>query len=53
LPAPSPRRYKILHITARITRGARRRQLKIQASWTWAADIVTAFGRLSVLAHAP
>jgi len=46
-------RYKILHAAARITRGARRRQLKIQATWPWAADIVTAFDRISALAHAP
>jgi hypothetical protein len=50
---PKTLRYKILHAAARITRGARRRQLRIQASWPWAADIVTAFGRISALAHAP
>lgn len=44
--------YKILHAAARITRGARRRQLKIQASWPWAKDIVTAFGHISALAGA-
>src|SRR5258706_372295 len=41
---PKTLRYKILHAAARITRGARRRQLKIQAAWPWAADIVTARG---------
>ncbi|MGO8978014.1 MAG: hypothetical protein ACLQER_01790 [Streptosporangiaceae bacterium] len=46
-------RYKILHTAARITRGARRRRLKIQATWPWAADIVTAFARISALARAP
>ena len=46
-------RYKILHATARITRGARRRQLKIQASWPWADDIVTAWDHITALAHAP
>ena len=50
---PKTLRYKILHAAARITRGARRRRLKIQASWPWAADIVTAFDRISALAHAP
>jgi Transposase DDE domain group 1 len=50
---PKTLRYKILHAAARITRGARRRQLRIQASWPWAADIVTAWQRISVLAHAP
>jgi len=50
---PKTLRYKILHAAARITRGARRRQLKIQATWPWAADIVTAWNRISALAHAP
>jgi hypothetical protein len=50
---PKTLRYRILHAAARLTRGARRRQLRIQASWPWAADIVTAFRRVSALAHAP
>jgi hypothetical protein len=50
---PKTLRYKILHAAARLTRGARRRQLKIQASWPWAADIVTAWDRISALANAP
>jgi hypothetical protein len=50
---PKTLRYKILHAAARITLGARQRHLKIQASWPWAADIVTAFGRIKALAHAP
>jgi hypothetical protein len=50
---PKTLRYKILHAAARITRGARRRHLKIQASWPWAADIAAAWDRISALAHAP
>jgi len=50
---PKTLRYRILHAAARITRGARRRQLKIQASWPWAHDIVTAWDRITALAHAP
>jgi hypothetical protein len=50
---PKTLRYRILHAAARLTRGGRRRQLKIQASWPWAADIVTAWERISALAHAP
>jgi hypothetical protein len=50
---PKALRYKILHAAARITRGARCRRLKIQASWPWAADIVTAWQRISALAHEP
>jgi hypothetical protein len=50
---PKTLRYRVLHVAGRLVRGARRRQLKIQATWPWAADIVTAFGRISALAHAP
>ena len=50
---PKTLRYKILHAAARITRRARRRQLKIQASWPWAHDIVTARDRITALAQAP
>jgi len=50
---PKTLRYKILHAAARITRSARRRHLRIQASWPWAPDIVTARDHISALAHAP
>jgi hypothetical protein len=50
---PKTRRYNILQAAARITRGARQRQLRIQATWPWAADIVTAWQRISALANPP
>jgi hypothetical protein len=50
---PKTLRYRILHAAARLVHGGRRRQLKIQATWPWAADIVAAFGRINALAHAP
>jgi hypothetical protein len=50
---PGTLRYRILHAAARLTRGGRRRQLKIAATWPWARDIVTAWARISALAHAP
>ena len=50
---PKTLRYRILHAAARITRGARRRHLKIQATWPWADDIVTAWNRISALPQAP
>jgi hypothetical protein len=50
---PKTVRYRILHAAARLTRGARRRRLNIQASWPWAIDIVTAWDRISALPHAP
>jgi hypothetical protein len=49
---PKTLRY-LLHAAARLTRGGRRRRLNIQASWPWAADIVTAWDRISALPHAP
>ena len=50
---PKTLRYKILHAAARLTRSARQRQLKIQASWPWAAEIITAWNRISALAKRP
>ena len=49
---PKTLRYKILHAADRLTRGGRRRQLKIAATWPWACDIVTAWTRTAALAHA-
>lgn len=46
-------RYRILHAAARLTRSGRQRRLKVQASWPWAADIVTAWRRISALPQAP
>ena len=50
---PKTLRYKVLHAAGRLTRGARRRQLRIQASWPWAGDITRASERISALANAP
>src|SRR5262249_54132897 len=44
---PKTLRYRTLHAAARLTRGGRRRRLRIQASWPWAADIVAASDRIS------
>jgi hypothetical protein len=50
---PKTLRYRILHVAARLTRGGRRRRLRIQASWPWAADITAAWDRISALPQAP
>lgn len=50
---PKTLRYRILHAAARLTRGARQRRLNIQATWPWAADILTAWDRIAALSHAP
>jgi hypothetical protein len=39
-------RYRVLHIAARITRGARQIRLRIDATWRWAAPISQAWQRL-------
>ena len=50
---PKTLRYRILHAAARLTRGGRRRRLRIQASWPWADGIVAAWDRISTLPRAP
>jgi hypothetical protein len=50
---PKTLRYRILHAAARLARGARRRHLKIQASWPWAEAITTAWQRIHALPQAP
>ena len=39
-------RYRVLHVAARITRGARQLHLRIDATWRWATAIATAWQRL-------
>jgi hypothetical protein len=39
-------RYRVLHVAARITRGARRTRLRIDATWRWATQIAEGFHRL-------
>ena len=39
-------RYRVLHVAARITRGARRLRLRIDATWRWASAIATAWQRI-------
>ena len=39
-------RYRVLHVAARITRGARQIRLRIDATWRWASAIAQAWQRL-------
>jgi Transposase DDE domain group 1 len=39
-------RYRVLHVAARITRGARQLRLRIDATWSWAQAIATAWTRI-------
>ena len=46
---PKTLRYRILHAAARVSRGGRRRRLKIAATWPWADAIATAWQRINAL----
>jgi len=50
---PKTLRYRILHAAAKLTRGGRQRRLNIATTWPWAADIITAWDRISALPQAP
>ncbi len=39
-------RYRVLHVAARITRGARQTRLRIDDTWRWAHAIATAWQRI-------
>jgi hypothetical protein len=39
-------RYRVLHVAARITRGARQTRLRIDKTWRWATEIARAFRRV-------
>jgi hypothetical protein len=39
-------RYRVLHVAARLTRGARQIRLRIDKSWRWATQIAEGFHRL-------
>jgi hypothetical protein len=43
---PKSLRYRVLHAAARLVHGGRRRRLKIQATWPWAAAITAAWQRI-------
>lgn len=46
---PKTLRYRLLHVPARLTRGARRVYLRISATWPWRLHLATAFARLAAL----
>jgi hypothetical protein len=49
LAEPKRLRYRVLHTAARLTRGQRRRWLRIPATWPWAAQITAAFTRIAAI----
>src|SRR5690349_18952315 len=48
---PKTLRHRVLHTAARLVRGGRRRRLKIQATWPWAAVITAAWQRIDARPH--
>jgi hypothetical protein len=46
---PKLLRFRMLHVPARLTRGGRRRRLRLPASWPWADQIVEAFRRIMII----
>jgi hypothetical protein len=46
---PKALRYRLLHVPARLTRGQRRRRLRIPQTWPWAAAIVAVFANIAAI----
>jgi hypothetical protein len=46
---PKALRYRLLHVPARLTHSARRRYLRIPATWPWVNDLVGAFARIAAI----
>ena len=47
---PKALRYRLLHVPARLTRGARRRRLRFPQGWPWAAELQATFSNVMALA---
>lgn len=50
---PKKLHYRLLHVTARLTRGGHRLPLRISATWPWRYELTTAFHRLAALPVPP
>jgi hypothetical protein len=46
---PKALRYRLLHVPARLTRSARRRHLRLPATWPWVDDLVAVFTRIAAI----
>ena len=46
---PKALRYRLLHVPARLTRGGRRRRLRLPASWPWAEPMKAAFDAITAI----
>ncbi|GAA1989795.1 IS1380-like element ISMsm3 family transposase [Nocardiopsis rhodophaea] len=47
--APKTLRLRLLHVAARLVHGQRKRRLKVDATWPWAAQIAAAFRAIRAL----
>lgn len=50
---PKTIRYRLLHVAALLTRGARKRRLKIDQNWPWTPHLLTAMHRIQALPAGP
>ena len=46
---PKALRYRLLHVPARLTRGARRRRLRIRATWPCAQHLKAVFDAITAI----
>ena len=46
---PKALRYRLLHVPGRLTRSARRRHLRLPATWPWVDDLVAVFARVAAI----
>jgi hypothetical protein len=46
---PKALRYRLLHVPARLTHSARRRRLRVPATWPWAAAVAAVFARITAI----
>jgi hypothetical protein len=49
---PKRRRYRLLHVAARLAFSGRRAKLRLQHDWPWASELAAAFAKLKTLATA-
>jgi hypothetical protein len=46
---PKALRYRLLHVPARLSRGARRRRLRLPATWPWAQHLKATFDAITTI----
>lgn len=50
---PKALRYRLLHVPARLTRGARRRRLRLPATWPWVEQLKATFQAITAIPAPP